>query len=391
MEPALLNKRINRRKLTVIMVNDSDQPRKLVANIRIGRLGAVEEIKSRSTKETCAMITNLRVKENAEKNQEQATSVMLCNLEEIKDLGQREKVSQLVSEFDTMFSKGDNDLGRTSLVSHEINTEGANPVYQRAYRVPYASQGELNRQLDVMIENDIIEEANSPWAASLLLIDKKDGTKKLVIDFRRLNKVTRKDRYPIPNISETLDALGKAKFFTTMDLAAGYWQMEVKKEDRDKTAFTTSRGQFRVKVLPFGLCNAPSTFQRITDQTLRGMLQKNCLVYLDDIIIYSETSEDHLIHLRQVFERLKKADLKLKPKKCSIGRKKVRYLGRVVSEAGLEPDKDNISKVLQFVEPADKKTLKSFLGMTGYYRKFIPGYSEMAHPLIKLTHDKRPF
>lgn len=140
------------------------------------------------------MITNLRVKENAEKNQEQATSVMLCNLEEIKDLGQREKVSQLVSEFDTMFSKGDNDLGRTSLVSHEINTEGANPVYQRAYRVPYASQGELNRQLDVMIENDIIEEANSPWAASLLLIDKKDGTKKLVIDFRRLNKVTRKDR-----------------------------------------------------------------------------------------------------------------------------------------------------------------------------------------------------
>lgn len=140
------------------------------------------------------MITNLRVKENAEKNQEQATSVMLCNLEEIKDLGQREKVSQLVSEFDTMFSKGDNDLGRTSLVSHEINTKGANPVYQRAYRVPYASQGELNRQLDVMIENDIIEEANSPWAASLLLIDKKDGTKKLVIDFRRLNKVTRKDR-----------------------------------------------------------------------------------------------------------------------------------------------------------------------------------------------------
>lgn len=321
-EPALLNKRINRRKLTVIMVNDSDQPRKLVANIRIGRLGAVEEIKSRSTRETCAMITNLRVKENAEKNQEQATSVMLCNLEEIKDLGQREKVSQLVSEFDTIFSKGDNDLGRTSLVSHEINTEGANPVYQRAYRVPYASQGELNRQLDVMIENDIIEEANSPWAASLLLIDKKDGTKKLVIDFRRLNKVTRKDRYPIPNISETLDALGKAKFFTTMDLAAGYWQMEVKKEDRDKTAFTTSRGQFRVKVLPFGLCNAPSTFQRITDQTLRGMLQKNCLVYLDDIIIYSETSEDHLIHLRQVFERLKKANLKLKPKKLVLGGKK---------------------------------------------------------------------
>lgn len=225
----------------------------------------------------------------------------------------------------------------------------------------------------------------------MLLIDKKDGTKRLVIDSRRLNKVTRKDRYPIPNISETLDALGKAKFFTLLDLAAGYWQVEVKKGDRDKTAFATSRGKFRFKVLPFGLCNAPSTFQRLMDQTLRRLLQNNCLAYLDDIIIYSETFEDHLIHLRQVFERLKKANLKLKQKKCSIRRKQFRYLGRLVSEAGLEPDKDNISKVLQFLEPADKKTLKSFLGMTGYYRKFIPGYSEMAHPLIKLTYDKQPF
>jgi hypothetical protein len=240
-----------------------------------------------------------------------------------------------------------------------------------------------------MIEQGIIKEANSPWAAPLLLIDKKDGTKRLAIDSRRLNKVTRKDRYPIPNISETLDALGKAKFFTLLDLSAGYWQVEVKKEGRDKTAFTTSRGQFRFKVLPFGLCNAPSTFQRIMDQTLRRLLQKNCLVYLDDIIIYSETFEDHLIHLRQVFEQLKKANLKLKQKKCSIWRKQFRYLGRVVSEAGLEPDKDTISKVLQFLEPADKKTLKSFLGMTGYYRKFIPGYSEMAHPLSDKANTRQ--
>ncbi len=161
-EPALLNKRINRQKFPVIMVNDSDQPRKLVANIRIGKLGAMEKIHSRSMGETCAIMANLRVKENSKGNQEQATAEMRCNLEEITDPRQKEKVSKLVNEFEIIFSKGDNDLGRTSLVSHEINTQGADPVYQRAYRVPYASQGELNRQLDAMIDNDLIEEANSP-------------------------------------------------------------------------------------------------------------------------------------------------------------------------------------------------------------------------------------
>ncbi len=165
----------------------------------------------------------------------------------------------------------------------------------------------------------------------------------------------------------------------------------MKEEDRDKTAFTTARGQFRFKVLPFGLCNASSTFQRIMDQILRGLLHKNCLVYLDDIIIYSETFEDHLVHLRQVFERLRKANLKLKPGKYYIGRRQVKYLGHVVSEAGVKPDPENVNKVLQFIEPTDKKSLKSFLGMIGYYRKFVPGYSQLAHPLIKLTHEKQSF
>ena len=155
-----------------------------------------------------------------------------------------------------------------------------------------------------------------------------------------------------------------------------YWQVEVKEEDRDKTAFTTARGQFRFKVLPFRLCNAPSTFQRIMDQKLRKLLHKNFLVYLDDIIFYSETFEDHLVYPRQVFERLRKANLKLKPEKCYIGRRQVKYLGHVVSETGVKPNPEYMNKVWQFVEPTDKKSPKSFLGMIGYYRKFIPGYSE---------------
>jgi hypothetical protein len=132
------------------------------------------------------------------------------------------EVRKLIEEYEDIFSKGENDLGRTALVTHEINTQGSDPVYQRAYRVPYASQGELDRQLDLMLKNDLVEEAHSPWVAPVLIIDKKDGTKRLVVHFRRLNRVTRKDRYPIPNITETLDSLVKAKFFTKLDLAAGY-------------------------------------------------------------------------------------------------------------------------------------------------------------------------
>jgi hypothetical protein len=197
-----------------------------------------------------------------------------CNLDEISE-PRKGKVRKLIEEFEVIFSKGENDLSRTTLVTHEINTQEADPVYERAYRVPYASQGELDRQLDSMIKNDLVDEPNSRWAARVLLIEKKDGIKRLLVDFRRLNRVTRKDRYPIPNITEMLDSLGKTKFFTTLDLAAGYWQVEVKEEDRDKTAFATARGQLRFKVLPFELCNAPSTFQRIMDQTFRELLHEN--------------------------------------------------------------------------------------------------------------------
>lgn len=212
-----------------------------------------------------------------------------------------------------------------------------------------------------------------------------------MVDFSKLNQVTRKDRYPLPNINDTLDALGKAKFFTTLDLAAGYWQVQMKPEDKDKTAFSTPKGQYHFKVLPFGLCNAPSTFQRLMDQVLRGLQGKTCLVYLDDIIIYSESFDEHLNHLREVLDRLKHANLKLKPKKCYICRRRVRYLGHVVTKLGVEPDPDNVSKILNFTVPGDIEGVKSFLGLTGYYRKFIKGYADVTQPLSKLTRKDVPF
>ena len=228
-----------------------------------------------------------------------------------------------------------------------------------------------------MLQNDVIEDANSPWSAPVLLVGKKDGSQRLVVDFRKLNQVTKKDRYPLPNISDTLDALGQAKFFSTLDLAAGYWQRQMEHGDREKTVFTTSRGHNHFKVLPFGLCNGPSTFQRLMDRVLKGLQNKICLVYLNDIIIYSKTFEDHLIHLREVFARLRDANLKLKPRKCFICRRRVSYLGHVVTESGVEPDPESVAKILNCTEPTTLDYVKSFLGLTGYYRKFVRNYSDI--------------
>ncbi len=376
-EPMVIDKKCNRNRIPIVLVNNTDRPCKLVANTKVGQVETIEVRKPRSIE--------LNTIGTAYENLHERDILSEFNLEEIEEPLRRRKVTKLLEDYKDVYSTGEQDLGRTSLVTHTIDTQGAHPSYQRPYGVPYADRKELERQIESMIKNDVIEEANSPWSAPVILVEKKDGTKRLVVDFRKLNQVTKKDRYPLPNIADTLDALGKARFFTTLDLAAGYWQVNMNPEDREKTAFTTPRGQFHFKVLPFGLCNAPSTFQRLMDRVLRGLQNKICLVYLDDIIIYSGTFEEHLIHLREVFERLRETNLKLKPKKCFICRRRVRYLGHIITKFGIEPDPDNVSKIMEFKEPHDLEGMRSFLGLTGYYRKFIRSYSDITQPLSKLT------
>ena len=197
--------------------------------------------------------------------------------------------------------------------------------------------------------------------------------------------MTQKEAYPLPRIDETLEALTGSQFFTTLDLASGYWQVEMEEADRKKTAFSTREGHFEFNVMPFGLTNAPATFQRLVECVLAGLTYEQCLIYLDDIVVFSVTFDKHLERLKMVFHHLAEAGLKLKPNKCHFAKSEIRYLGHIVSRQGIQADPDKTSAMISFPVPSDIKELRQFLGLTNYYRRFIKGYSSIAEPLHKLT------
>ena len=196
-----------------------------------------------------------------------------------------------------------------------------------------------------MLAKGIIQESCSPWASPIVLVTKKDGTTRFCVDYRKVNTLTQKDAYLLPRIDETLDALSGSQLFSTLDLASGYWQVEVEKNDRPKTAFCTTEGLFEFQVMPFGLCNAPATFQRLMNLILSGLQWNCCLVYLDDIIVHGNNFQEHLHNLDLVFSRIQEAGLKIKPTKCAFLKEKVKYLGHIVSKEGVAADLEKTAKV----------------------------------------------
>ena len=228
--------------------------------------------------------------------------------------------------------------------------------------MPTFQKDEARKLVKEMLDKDVIQPSESPWASPVVLVRKKDGSTRFCVDYRRVNAVTRKDAYPLPQVDETLDTLAGSKWFSTLDLISGYWQVEVSPEDQEKTAFTTPSGLFEFKVMPFGLCNAPATFQRLMDMVLAGMQWKSCLVYLDDVIIVGKTFQDHLCNLRKVFQRLRDAGLKLKSAKCDFCSLQVEFLGHIVSIDGVRTDPSKTEKVAQWPVPKTRKEVQQFLG-----------------------------
>lgn len=203
----------------------------------------------------------------------------------------------------------------------------------------------------------------------------------MVIDYRRLNEITIGDKYPLPNITDLFDRLGKSTYFTTLDLASGYHQIEVNENDRQKTAFSTQFGHYEFLRMPFGLKTAPATFQRAMDNILRGLQGIHCLVYLDDIIVFSNSLQEHLLKLRTIFDRLRQTNLKVQLDKSEFLRKEVLYLGHTITKDGLRPNDDKIKAVLNYPLPKTTTEIKSFLGLVGYYRRFIKDFAKITQPL----------
>jgi len=248
------------------------------------------------------------------------------------------------------------------------------------------------REVDYLLSHNVIAPSSSSWSFPMVLVKKKDGGLRFCIDYRALNAITKPFAYPLHKQDELIDHLGEAKYFTILDARSGYWQIEIDQKDREKTAFIGPEGGlYEFTRLPMGLSNAPGTYQGLMDLILAGVSWRFCLVYLDDIIIFSKTQEEHLKHIEEVLERMKKAGLTLKFSKCQFGQLEVLYLGHIISAKGIRPNPEKIQVVKDFRAPHTVKEVRAFLGLTGHYRRFIKSYSTKARPLINLTKLESSF
>ena len=284
------------------------------------------------------------------------------------------------------------NTARTVEIKHIMEIEpNTLPIKQKTRGVPYSFREEFNKTVEEMYQAGLIVPSKSPWCSPVRLVKKKDGTVRVCVDYRKVNNVTIKDAYPIPKIEDLFSYLGNAKIFTTLDLASGYYQVKLDKESQQYTAFSCEFGFYEYTVMPMGLTNACATFQRLMNSVLDGLLGKICLVYLDDIIIYSNSDEEHKTHVNMVADRLRENNLKVKLSKCHFAREQVEYLSHIISNGSLRTNPEKTSAVSSFKVPTNVKQMQSFLGFVSYYRKFIPNCAKLCSPLIHLTTKYVPF
>ena len=307
------------------------------------------------------------------------------------DVNAKEQVRKLLCEYADIFSRDQSDLGRTDLVKHTIETGDAHPIQQPPRRLPLALRKEADKAITEMLQQDVIEPSSSPWSAPIVLVRKKDGSVRFCIDYRKLNSVTHKDSYPLPRIDETLETLAGAEWFSSLDLKSGYWQVELAEEDREKSAFSAGAGLWQFKVMPFGLCNAPATFERLMECLLSSLPSNIALIYLDDVLVYGKSFAEQLINLRLVFDKFRVSKLKLSPKKCLLFQRQIKYLGHIVSKDGVRVDDEKIQAIRSWPKPSTVKEVRSFLGLCSYYRRFIAGFADIARPLHRLSEKPQVF
>ena len=290
-----------------------------------------------------------------------------------------------------IFSKYKMDIGKTELVYHHIETTDNKPIAFKPRRIPKGLEDEVDHMIDNLIEAGIVKPSTSPWNFPIVVVRKKNGDNRMCVDYRALNAKTNRPIFPIPSAEEIFDSVGGARYFSSLDLSSGYYQVPIAEEDRGKTAFSTKYGQYEFTRMPFGLCSAPATFQRLMNIVLRNENWKKCVIYLDDVLIFGKTVEEHNERLDLVLRRIKEAGLKLSPEKCTFLQKEVKYLGHVVTPDGVATDPDKIASIKNWKIPGCKKELQTFLGFCNYYRRFIKEYAVISEPLSSMLRKDKKF
>ena len=301
------------------------------------------------------------------------------------------QLQNLLDRFKILEAKNPKAPPTTHLVQHRIRINNQLPSPQNPRPFPPHKRQFISNSILEMEKAGIIRASSSPTAAAVVPVLKKDGEFRLAIDYRPLNAITIRDAYPLPRIDTMLSILGRNRYFSTLDLASGYWQIPIHPDDRYLTAFVTEDGLFEFNVMPFGLCNAPATFQRLMDLVLKGIKWKKCAVYIDDIIIFSNTFHQHLVDLEDVFQRLLNAGLSLKIVKCHFARNQLPFLGFVATRDGIQTDKNKIIIIQNWKTPTTRNEVESFLGLAGFYRHFIKNFALIAEPLNRLKRKDQPF
>ncbi|CAF0917660.1 unnamed protein product [Rotaria sordida] len=305
-------------------------------------------------------------------------------LDHIQDQHEKSEIHQLLIKYKKIFDTSTHSIAKISSPPM-INTGLNLPIHSRVYRTDPIKQQHISTIINDMLKSGQIQKSYSSWSSPVILVKKKDGTYRFVIDYRQLNNITERDSYPLPRIEETLNRLNGNNYFSKLDLKTGYHQIPIHSSDKEKTTFVTYNGMFQFNVMPQGLKNAPSSFQRIMYELLVNTRWDFCLVYIDDVIIFSRTFDQHVTHLNEVFSVLYNANLQLNPQKCSLIQYEINYLGHTINQQGIRPLQDNVDAIIKLPTPTTPKQVHSFVQAANYYRDHIENFSKIAAPLYPYT------
>ena len=373
----------SRNKVAVVLKNTTNEWVEIDKGVPVARMVTANQIPPATIQAVMGDTPEKRALTEKERHEELFQKLDLSGLKNW-DNNLAEKAHSLLAEYHDLFSLEKHEIGHTKTVEHK---DPETPPFKECFcRIPPPQVEEVREHLKLMLEAGAIRPSNSPWCNAVVLVWKKDGSLRFCIDFRRLNALTRKDSHPLPRICESLDSLVGSAYFSTFDLTSGFWQVPMEEESKQFTTFTLgSMGLFECDRMPFGLCNAPATFQRLMQNCLGELNLTYCLIYLDDVIVYSKTPAEHLQQMRVVFDRLREHELKLKPSKCNLFKTEIIYLAHHISKDGVKPSHQNVAFIVKCDVPKTYMGIRSFSGAVGHYRRFIKDFAKIAAPLYDLV------